>query len=136
MKLFKDKISELIYNEDDSMLHIKMIKNVTVSLDYIIEHFEGINQLIGNKKYVALIDISDYFKMQPEAFMHSSLKATVANRIATAFYNPNIANRVTINFFKTYFEPAIPIEMFESREEAVMWLKSFKSDNKLLLFRK
>jgi len=127
MKILSDKISELIYNEDERVLHIKITKNIIITLDDAIEHFEGVKVLTGNKKYVALIDTTDYFKMQPEAFMHSSLEKANANRIATAFYNPNIANKVTINFFKRYFRPTIPVEMFENMTEALAWLNDIKS---------
>ncbi|HXB41899.1 MAG TPA: hypothetical protein VNZ49_15260 [Bacteroidia bacterium] len=129
MKIFRDKISELTYSEDDRVLHIKITKNVIISLDDIIEHFEGVKELTGNKKYVALIDTSNYFKMQPEAFMHYSLEKANVNRIATAFYNPNVANIVTINFFKHYFKPPIPVEMFESMTEALAWLNDIKSQS-------
>lgn len=127
MKSTKDKISEFTYDEKESLLHVKIFKNANISLDNVVEHYEEVRKLTNDKKYVALVDTSNYFKVEPEAFMHSSLETSNVNRIATAFYNPSIANRVTINFFKRFFKPAIPVEMFDSMEEALAWLENLKA---------
>ena len=87
-------------------------------------HYEAIREITGGKKYLALVDASNSFEIEPEALAYASLPEIVSNRIATAHYNSSISNTLTTNTFKTHYQPPIPIQIFTTKKEAVVWLKS------------
>jgi hypothetical protein len=119
-------ISEISYNEEACLLHVKILEKVDIKHTDMVAHLSSVREITGNNKHVVLVDCSNYFKIQPESLLTYSLKKTSPNRIATAFYNINQANGVIMSFFKNYYEPEIPVELFESREEALQWLNELK----------
>lgn len=119
-------ISELSYNEEACLLHVKILEKADIKHTELVAHLDLARELTGNNEHIALVDCSNYFKVQPESLLTYSLKKTSPNRIATAFYNINQANGVIMNFFKNYYEPEVPVELFETQEEALRWLNEMR----------
>jgi hypothetical protein len=124
VKLAYTDIAELRYKEEDSLLRIKIFEGAEMSLENSRRHYQIINQLTDNKRYLALVDATNFFTITPEALRHCSLPEVVNNRIATAHYNSSTMNKLTTNFFANYYRPPIPIRIFDSEQEALEWLRS------------
>lgn len=125
MKIVQTPIAEISFNETESILHIKVFEGAEMNLENAKIHYNEIKKLLGNKRYLALVDTTNYYTIKKEAWEYASSKEIVSNRIAVAHYNSCFANRLTTNFFKTAFHAAMPFEIFGTKEEAVQWLKSF-----------
>jgi hypothetical protein len=124
MKIIYTKIAELRYKEEEALLFIKVLEGAAMNLENTKNHYEAIKNLTGNKKYLALVDASNYFTIEPAALEYASMPQVVENRIATAHFNSSFANSLTTNFFKAHYNPPIHITIFETKREALEWLKS------------
>lgn len=127
MKTIQTPIAEISFDEPEQILHIKVLEDATMNLKNAQIHYEKINKLLGGKKYFALVDASNYFTMEQDAWRYASSKEVVSNRMAIAHYNASFANKLTTNFFKSMYQTAVPLQIFDSKEEAEKWLKSMKA---------
>jgi hypothetical protein len=115
-------IAELFFDASDSVLHIKLIEGAKINLKNCSEHFKLIRKITKNKKYVSLIDATDFFTIEKEALRLCAGKTKV-NVIAASYYTANLANKLTANFFIAFYKPAIPVSLFKSKSEALAWLQ-------------
>lgn len=131
MKIINTPLAEINFNHHDNILHIKILEGAAMNLKNAELHYKQINDLVGDKKYLALVDASDYFTMEKEAWQYASSKEVVSNRLAVAHYNSSFANKLATKFFKTSYQTSMPLEIFTTKEEAIKWLKSISvpSDN-------
>lgn len=121
-------ISEITFNEAESILYIKIMADIEIDLEKIKKHFELINKITDNKKHIAIINGINYFYIKDDALKYvASLKAT-ENRIATAFYSENLANRLSILCLKLYYPPSTPFQYFSKKETALAWLNQKKDE--------
>lgn len=123
MKKAFTKIAELIFDEQESILHIRPLEGVDIDVKNTKEHYEHIKELTNNKPYGALIDASVHFSVDSEAMEFSSLPETIGNRIASAHYQAPLSNKLTAKVFKNRYKPKIHFQSFKTKEEAVLWLK-------------
>ncbi|MBI3510119.1 MAG: hypothetical protein HY064_05610 [Bacteroidetes bacterium] len=117
-------VSELYFDEANSILHIRMLPGADMSMENTKKHYDVIHKLTGGKKYLALVDSHEYFTMDSDALQFTSQRETIANRIATAHYNSSFGNKLTIDFFRNVLKPHIPVQVFRSKQEAEEWLLS------------
>jgi hypothetical protein len=129
MKLAYTDIAELRHSEKESILRIKVLEGAEMTLENTRKHYQIISKLTDNKKYLALVDASNFFTVTPEALRHSSLPEVVSNRLASAHFNSSTMNKLTTNFFATYYRPPIPIRIFDTENEALAWLLSMYKAN-------
>lgn len=119
-------IADISFDEEEGLLHVKIVEKADIKHIDLVAHLDAVKELTGSNKYAALVDCSNYFKIEPESLLTYSLKKSSPNRIASAFYNINQANGVIMNFFKNYYEPEVPVELFETQYEALQWLQEMK----------
>jgi len=123
MEITRTAIAELSYDVDDSLLHIRMMKGAEMNIENTIEHYRTIERITGGKKYLALVDASEYFTIDSETLKYTSLPQTIEKRIATAHYQSALGNKLTMDFFRKFHKPPLPVNLFETKEEAIEWLK-------------
>lgn len=125
MKTVTTPIAIITFDEPESILHIEVRKDAEMNLENTQMHYEQINELVANKKYTALVDSTNYFSVDKEAWQYASLLKIVSNRLAVAHYNSCDANILTTSFFKKAYHTAMPVEIFNTKKEALDWLKNF-----------
>jgi len=123
-------IAEICFDESESILHIKVLEGAEMNLLNTQRHYQEINNLVGKKKYLALVDASNYFTMEKAAWEYASLKEIISNRIAVAHYNSSVANKLATKVFKAAYKTSMPVEVFQSKETALEWLISFRKSFK------
>lgn len=119
-------IASISFDEADHILHIKMKDGAEMSLENTKEHYQAIYNLIGNKKYFALVDASEPFSVSPDAWKYASLKEVILNRVAIAHYNSCLSNKLTMDLFSSVHSVSVPYKYFRTEREAREWLGSFK----------
>jgi hypothetical protein len=124
MKIVKTEIAELHFNAKESILHIKIIKGAEMNIKNTEEHYKTIEEITGGKKYLALIDSSEYFTIDSETLKFTASPKITEKRIATAHYRPSMGNKLTIDFFRKFHSPSLPVNSFATKKEALEWLKS------------
>jgi hypothetical protein len=129
MKLAYTDIAELRYSDKEGILRIKVLEGAEMTLENTRKHYQMINKLTENKKYLALVNAGNFFSITAEALKHCSLPEVLSNRIASAHFNSSTMNKLTTNFFATYYRPQIPIRIFDTENEALIWLRSIYSAN-------
>ena len=117
-------IAELSYDAKESLLHIKVIEGAEMNIENTIEHYQAIEKITGGKKYLALVDASEYFTIDSDTLKFTALSTTIEKRIATAHYNAAFGNKLTMDFFRKVHKPRLPVDSFDTKEEAIVWLKS------------
>ncbi|MCW3075960.1 MAG: hypothetical protein JWO32_569 [Bacteroidetes bacterium] len=122
-------IANLSFEENESILHIKIRENAEMNLENAKAHYSTINELVKNKKYLALVESSEYFTMEKEAWQFASGKNIISNRVAVAHYNSSLANRLNVSYYKSKLSTAMPLQIFKTKQEALHWLKSFSTVN-------
>ncbi len=124
MKTHRTSIAEIDFNEEERILHIKILEGAEMNLKNAQEHYEKINDLLGSKKYFALVDAKNYYPIEKDAWLYASSKEVVSNRIAVAQYNSSLGNTITTKFFKSTLNTLMPVEIFDTKEDALKWLKT------------
>jgi hypothetical protein len=124
MKIISTDIAELSFDEEESILHIKMLEDAHMNLEKTKEHYNIIKELTKSSKYLALIDATNFFRIDNDASRFAALPETTKDRVAAAHYTLNVSNRLTANFFRLFYKPRIPVQAFKTKEEALRWLKS------------
>lgn len=125
MEIIRTPIAEISFNKEESILFIKLIEGAEMSLENAKAHYEKINALVGGAQYLALVDASNYYTIERNAWAYASQKEVYSNRRAVAHFNSSTANKLTTSFFKTAYDAAMPMQIFDTRKEALKWLKSF-----------
>jgi len=124
-----DKVStplgELSFNSQTRILHIKIREGADMSLQNAKTHYDLINEYIGNSKYLALVDASNFFTISKEAWKYASLKKVFSQRVAAAHYNSSFPNILAMKFYTAVHDTSVPLKLFNSEAEAREWLLSF-----------
>ena len=123
MKSALSSVAELSFDELQSILNIKMLKGAVLNLANAKHHGIKIQELTQNKPYLALIDTSHFFTIDEDALKYAAIPSKLENRIAAAYYNPNLANRFTVEIFRKIGNPAFSVQIFNKKEDALQWLK-------------
>jgi hypothetical protein len=123
MKTVCTAIAELSFDENESLLHIRVLKDAEMNLKNTIAHYKLIGEITEGKNYLALVDATEYFSINSETLKYTSLPETIEKRIATAHYNPSFGNKLTMDFFRKKHKPDLPVNSFDTKEEAIEWLK-------------
>lgn len=116
-------IGEISFNEEERILHVKIKEYAEMNLENAKVHYQMINELVNHRPYLALVEASNYYSIDKEAWKYASLNEVVANRKAVAHYNPCLANRLTTSFFTKAYSSCMPVKVFKVKEEAEKWLK-------------
>jgi hypothetical protein len=124
MEFLETPIAEITYSDADRILHIKIKEDAEMTLANARTHYNKINSVLGNKKHLVLVDASNYYRIDKNAWEYASKKEIVANRVAVANYNSCDANKLQTQFYKASLNTLMPMELFNSKEEAIRWLKS------------
>lgn len=123
MKTILTDIAEISFDEETSILHIKIQEDVHIDLKKTIVHTRAIQKITNGEKYLALVDATNYFTSDDDALKYFALPATTKERIAMAFHSLNLANRLTIHFFRLLHKPNFAIHLFRTHDDALNWLK-------------
>jgi hypothetical protein len=126
MKIIDTGIAEISFNRGELILHIKIKEGAEMTLEATKKHYHEIEKLTEGCEYYALIDTSNYFKIEPDALEFSSKSEAIAKRLAAAHYRPHVANRLTANVFAALYKPHIPVKIFNKKLDAVNWLRSLR----------
>jgi hypothetical protein len=124
--MIRTKIAELDFDSEHSILHIQILENADMCLENAKNHYELIEELTQNTRYVAFVDSSIYFTTTPETMEYTSKKSTFKNRIGTVYYNSVMQNKLTTDFFVKVYKPDMLIKTFKTKEEAFEWWVSVK----------
>lgn len=127
MNHIRTSIAEISFDCSNNILHVKILEGAHMDLKNAKEHYKKINDLIGNNKYFALVDASNYFTMEKEAWQYASREEVVSNRIAIAHYNSSLPNSLITNFFKKAYKTTMPLEIFSTQAKALKWLNSHEA---------
>jgi len=127
MKIVNTPIAEIGFDETENILYIKLFEGANMNMGNTLKHYEMINSLVGNKEYFAIIDASNYYTIERDAWEYAASKKVISLRKAVAHYNCSPANRLTISIFKNSHKTATPFEIFDTKEEAINWVKSLHS---------
>ncbi|MGZ4043816.1 MAG: DUF7793 family protein [Bacteroidia bacterium] len=128
MRVLNTEIAIMTFDENERILHIQMIPGAEMTLDNTKEHYHLINQLTGGKEYIALVDASNYFIIDPEALKFAAEENTLVNRVAAAHYNSSVANLLTVSFFKNNLKPGIPVGIFKTKDDALEWIAKLNKE--------
>lgn len=126
METAENPFAELSYNKTNFILHIKIRQNADLSLAIAQLHGKQITELTQNKPHLVLIDVTHFFTINDDALKYASVPCNLENRIAAAYYNPDLANWLTIKIFAQSKPLTFPVEVFKTEAEALQWLKTFK----------
>jgi len=126
MKKDLSPVAELSFDEQESVLYIKMLEGAVLNLANTKQHAQQMEELTSGKPYLALIDTTNFFTMDEESLKFSSSPINPPNRIAGACFNPTLANRFTVEIFRKFGNPKYPMEVFNTKAEAMQWLKKQK----------
>jgi len=121
-------IADISFNYEQAILSIYVLEGAEMTLDNTKRHYEEIRKLVGDTKYYALIDSSNYYRTDPSALQFAASMDAIGNRLASAHYNSSIANSLTVNYFKNIYSPHIPVRLFKTYEEALEWIISLKEN--------
>lgn len=125
MKNIETPIATISFNKGESILHIIVKENAEMNVENTQIHYKKINKLVGNQQYLALVDSTNFYSVDKEAWKYASLEEIASNRKAVAHYNSCDANILTTTFFKNNYHTLMPVKIFDSKESALEWLKSF-----------
>lgn len=117
------EIAELSYDKEKSLLHIKILEDVSITVEKAKKLTESINQITNGRKHFALVDATNYFFIEDEALKYMAETEACTTRLGSAYYSMNLANRLTMHFFKVFHKPSYPLELFKKKEDAIGWIK-------------
>lgn len=124
---FKDtvytEIAELSYNKEESLLYIKILEDVSISVEKAKKLSDSIHKITNGQKHFALIDATNYFFIEDDALKYMAMPEECICKKGAAYYSMNLANRLTMHFFKVFHKPSYPLQLFRKKEEAMGWLK-------------
>ncbi|MBA3683196.1 MAG: hypothetical protein H0W73_18830 [Bacteroidetes bacterium] len=121
-------IAELSFDEKNAVLYMTIIENAEMTMENTKDHYEKIEKITQNKKYAALIDMSNYYITSPEILSLTAQKSTFKNRIATIYYNSSMSNKLTNEFFKNNYKPEMVIKTFKTKAEGLKWWLEVKDE--------
>jgi hypothetical protein len=119
-------IAELCYNKKSSLLHIKIIEDVSITIEKAKSLTDSIHRITKGQNHFALVDATNYFFIEDEALKYMASPEICAGKMGSAYYSMNLANRLTMHFFKVFHKPSYPLELFKKKEEAINWLKGIQ----------
>lgn len=123
MKTAQSPVAYLEFDETESILYVKMLNAAKVTIENSKLHSQQIENITGGKPYLALIDIGNFLETNDEALLYSAMRHHLPNRIAAAYYNPNLANRLALETYRKNSNLAFSVSIFNNRAEALEWLK-------------
>jgi hypothetical protein len=119
-------LAEISFDEETTILHIKIFENAEVNLENARKHFELVEQLIGRTPHFALVDATHHYTIEKEAWKYASEIHVLSNRKAIAHYNSSYANNLTTTFFKATEKSSVPFQIFKTQKEATDWFKTIR----------
>jgi hypothetical protein len=117
-------IAEIFFDEETSILHVKILEDVHMDMEKTINHSKMVQRITKGEKYMALVDATNYFTTDEDALRYMAMPETTKGRVAMAFHSLNLANRLTIHFFRLLYKPNFTIHLFRIHDDALEWLKS------------
>ena len=132
-KIIYSDIAELQFNDKESILYIKIIEDVVITLEKAKNHFIIINELTKNQDHFALVDATNFFSIDDDALKYMASPEKTFKKVATAYYSTNLANRLTMHFFKLFHKPQYPMQLFRYKSEAISWLEPYQKDVPVLV---
>jgi hypothetical protein len=115
--------AELSYNKEKSLLYIKILEDVSITVEKAKKLADSIHRITEGQKHFALVDATNYFFIEDDALKYMAKPEICAGKMGSAYFSMNLANRLTMHFFKVFHKPSYPIELFRKKEEAINWLK-------------
>lgn len=125
MRTIVTPIAQIHFDDFQRILYVKVSDDAEMNLHNAKIHFEKINNLVGLHEYVALVDASNFYTIESDAWKYASSKIVVSNRKAVAQYNCSLANRLTTVSYSQTLKTSMPVRIFGSKEDAIIWLKRF-----------
>ncbi|MES2567090.1 MAG: hypothetical protein V4565_09510 [Bacteroidota bacterium] len=116
-------VAELSYDRVNSLVHIKLLENITINVEKAQRLIQTIKKITEGKKHYTLIDATNYIFIDDDALKYMASPEACADKLGSAYYSINLANRLTMHFFKVFHKPSYPVELFKKKEEAVNWIK-------------
>ncbi|HXB40064.1 MAG TPA: hypothetical protein VNZ49_05945 [Bacteroidia bacterium] len=124
MKIVNTPIAQLSFDLANNILHIKVYEGANMNLENARTHYQKINSLVGARNYFALVDASNHYTIEEEAWKYASLPKIIFNRKAVAQYNIALSNRLTATYFTVNYKTSMPFKVFSTKDNALIWLKS------------
>lgn len=110
----------LAFDEAESILYMRLIRDAVATPDSVREHAQAIQQLTGGQKHCVLIDASNNYARLDD-LKDELLLLTYKNRVASAYFNPTLAIRLRVMQIKQ--RSKAKMEVFYSQKKAVAWLQ-------------
>lgn len=121
-------IANLQYDRSTKILEIEIIEGAEMTLESTALHYSIIHDLTRGAKYLALVNSSNYFKIDSDVWKFASQKFVLGNRIAVAHYNISVTNKFSMDFYKMLYPSNVNIGLFQTREEAIYWLMRVRKE--------
>jgi hypothetical protein len=116
------EIAELCYNKEKSLLHIKILEDVSITVEKAKSLTDSIRKITNGQKHFTLVDATNYFFVEDEALQYMAMHEASAGKMGSAYFSTNLANRLTMHFFKVFHKPSYPVQLFRRQDEAMSWL--------------
>ncbi|HWY35469.1 MAG TPA: hypothetical protein VNX68_12560 [Nitrosopumilaceae archaeon] len=125
METIKTRTAE-IYLDDQHILHIVFLSDVTIDVDDAADNFLVVKHLTNNESCVKLMDIRNHFDIDNEAKKFSNSREYYGKTKARALLVNSEVKKITLNFFGRVNPGKIPIKFFTDENEAIEWLKKYQ----------
>lgn len=124
MKTIHTKVATFSYDQNERLLHMKILNGAEIELENAIENYEAAQLLVAGHKHLLLVDGTSNVYISKEAKVYSA-KQKPNSPIAMAVIVTSAANRLVGNFYINFNKPAVPTRLFTTEDKAIEWLKSF-----------
>lgn len=106
----------------DEFIIIRLNYGEEIDLDKAKIMKQKTYELLGDKKYVLLIDANTHIQATKEARDWGSRPEAHKNLIAQAFLIKSISNKLIGNFIIKFHKPAVNTRLFSDEKSALEWL--------------
>lgn len=124
MKTIHTKVATFSYNQNERLLHMKILNGAEIELENAIENYEAAQLLVAGNKHLLLVDGTSTVYVSKDAKVYAA-KQKPNSPIAMAVIVTSAANRLVGNFYINFNKPAVPTRLFTTEDKAIEWLKSF-----------
>ncbi len=124
MKVQKFEFATLEYDSAKNILFFRVKQDQEVDVKEMKEMLRYVEEFIGLKKHLAVIDFGGSLTSTFEARkIYAESKYIQKYRMADAFLVKSLAVRIVANFFIKVTKPKVITQLFTDENLAVEWLK-------------
>lgn len=124
-KILETRCAE-VWLEEDNIIYVSIKHGAEIKLDDVMEVKKTNAKLVGDRKHLLCINISNIKSITKEARDFTGDMETKNERmLAMALIMGSPISRVVGNFYIGLNKPLYPTKLFNDKEKAFKWLKGF-----------